>query len=91
MVKAADLLHRGVSPDDDDIPDALCDSEDESSEEEERKAKVGMKRKRAAKKAKRKRAEQKTEAGTEKRRRGWKAKVVDEPPPEWKIANGECE
>jgi hypothetical protein len=50
-----------------------------------------MKRKRAVKKTERKRAERKTEAGTEKRRRGRKAKAVDEPPPEWKIANGECE
>jgi hypothetical protein len=91
MVKAADLLCRGVSPDDDDIPDAPCDSEDESSEEEEGKAKVGMKRKRAVKKTEWKRAERKTEAGTEKRRRGRKAKVVDEPPPEWNIVNGECE
>jgi hypothetical protein len=90
MVEAADLLRRGVSPDDDDIPDAPCDSEDESSEEEE-KAKVGMKRKRAAKKTERKWVERKTEAGTEKRRRGRKAKVVDEPSPEWKIADGECE
>ncbi|KAJ7331553.1 hypothetical protein DFH08DRAFT_814861 [Mycena albidolilacea] len=78
--------HR-VSPDDDDVPDAPCDSEDESSEEEE-KAVVGTKRKRATKKTERKRAEQKMEAGTEKRRRGRKAKVV-EPPPEWKIANVE--
>jgi type IV secretory pathway VirB10-like protein len=91
MVEAADLLRRGVSPDDDDVLDAPCDSEDESSEEEEGKAKVGMKRKQAAKKTERKRAERKTEAGTEKRQRGRKAKVVDEPPPEWKIANGECE
>jgi hypothetical protein len=58
MVEAADLLRRGVSPDDDNIPDALCDSEDESSEEEG-KTKVGMKRKRAAKKMERKRAERK--------------------------------
>jgi hypothetical protein len=89
MVEAADLLRHGVSPDDDDIPDAPCHSEDESSEEE--KAKVGMKRKRAAKKTGRKRAVRKTEVGTEKRRRGRKAKLVDEPPSEWKIADGECE
>jgi hypothetical protein len=49
MVEAADLIRCGVSPDDDDIPNAPCDSEDESSVEEE-KAMVGTKRKRAAKK-----------------------------------------
>jgi hypothetical protein len=91
MVEAADLLRCRVSPDDDDVPDAPCNSKDESSEEEEGKAKVGMKRKRAVKKTEQKRAERKTEAGTEKRRRGQKAKVVEEPPPEWKIADGECE
>jgi hypothetical protein len=90
MVEAADLLRRGESPDDDDIPDAPCDSEDKSSEYKEA-SKGGLKRKRTAKKSERKRAERKTEAGTEKRRRGRKARVVETPPPEWKIAVGECE
>jgi anti-sigma28 factor (negative regulator of flagellin synthesis) len=90
MVEAADLLRRRESPDDDDIPDAPCDSEDQSSEYE-KASKGGLKRKRKAKKPERKRAERKTEAGTERKRRGRKARVVETPPPEWKIAVGECE
>ncbi|KAJ7333262.1 hypothetical protein DFH08DRAFT_966097 [Mycena albidolilacea] len=39
MVEAADLLRCGVSPDDDDVADAPCNSEDESSVEGEEKAK----------------------------------------------------
>ncbi|KAJ7352564.1 hypothetical protein DFH08DRAFT_805778 [Mycena albidolilacea] len=88
MVEAADLLRRGESPDDDDIPDAPCDSEDKSSEYEGAST-GGLKRKRMAKKSERKRAERKTEAGTEKRRRGRKARVMETPPPEWKSAVGE--
>jgi hypothetical protein len=73
MAEAADSLHHGVSPDDEDV--AGCDSEDKSSVEgEEEKAMVGTKRKRTAKKTEWKRAEQKTEAGTEKRRGGGKPK-----------------
>jgi hypothetical protein len=90
MVEAADLLRRRESPDDGDIPDAPCDSEDQSSEYE-KASKGGLKRKRKAKKPERKKAERKPEAGTEKRRRGRKARAVETPPPEWKIAVGECE
>ncbi|KAJ7348133.1 hypothetical protein DFH08DRAFT_808887 [Mycena albidolilacea] len=89
MVEAADLLRRGESPDDDDIPDAPCDSEDQSSEYE-KASKGGLKRKRKAKKPEWKKAERKPEAGTEKRRRGRKARAVQTPPPEWKMAMGEC-
>jgi hypothetical protein len=68
MVEAADLLRRGVSPDDDDIADAPCDSEDKSTDRgEDEEAKTGTKRKQPDVKTERKKAEPKTEVNAEKR------------------------